>query len=71
MRGSSHSMWVQLMGLIVPFPTDANSQINQKYQILVPAQYGKWNDVLQDATTIAHEVFQNLTQVHEADVKCF
>ena len=64
-------MWVQLMGLIVPFPTDTNSQINPKYKILVPAQYGKWDDVLQGATTIAHEVFQNLTQVHEADVKCF
>ena len=72
MRGASHSMWVQLMGLIVPFPTDTNSQINQKYQILVPAQYGRWDDVLQEgATSIVYEVFQNQANVHKVDGRCF
>ena len=55
--------WV-LMCHSLPTPT---LKLHQKYQIWVSAQYGKWDDVLQGATTIAYEVFQNRTQVHEAD----
>ena len=37
----------------------------------VPAQYDRWDDALQGATTIVDEVFQNITKVHKADGRCF
>ena len=44
MRGASHSICLQLMGLIVPFSTvpKPTLKLHPKYQILVPAQYGRW-----------------------------
>ena len=63
MRGASHSICLQLMGLIVPFSTETNSQITPKIPDFgtrsVWQMGGKGDVVSHGDTTITYEVFQN------------
>ena len=57
--------------LNVSFPTTATLKLYTKHQIVVPSQYGKLLTVLKGDISIAYEVFQNLSQMHSADGRCF
>ena len=65
-RVATESICLPPMGLIMPFPLRSNLKLYTKYQIFLPYWYSKWDDVLQIETSIACEVFQNLS--HSLDV---
>ena len=61
MGGASDSICNIHMCLNVSFSTAAALELHTKYQIVVPSQYGKWHTVLKGDTSVAYEVFQNLS----------
>ena len=61
MGGASDSICNIHVCLNVSFSTAAALKLHTKYQIVVPSQYGKWHTVLKGDTSVAYEVFQNLS----------